>query len=100
MTIAGAQVKAARTLPGWTQPQIAGELGISVSQNVSFEAAKHRYPCFRRPCSGASFSGPAWSLETTGGPVARGQAMIRAAQLRFFIGLGFALGVRGRRAGL
>jgi transcriptional regulator with XRE-family HTH domain len=40
LTLAGAQLKAARSLLGWTQPRIAGELGISVSQIVSFEAGK------------------------------------------------------------
>jgi transcriptional regulator with XRE-family HTH domain len=40
MILTGAQLKAARTLLGWTQQRIAGELGISVSQIVSFEAGK------------------------------------------------------------
>jgi transcriptional regulator with XRE-family HTH domain len=40
MNLTGAQCKAARTLLNWTQPRIAGELGISVSQVASFEAGK------------------------------------------------------------
>jgi transcriptional regulator with XRE-family HTH domain len=40
MTLTGAQVKEARKLLGWTQPRIAGELGIGVSQIASFEAGK------------------------------------------------------------
>jgi transcriptional regulator with XRE-family HTH domain len=40
LTLTGPQVRAARTLLGWTQPRIAGELGISVSQVVSFEAGR------------------------------------------------------------
>jgi transcriptional regulator with XRE-family HTH domain len=40
MTLTGAQVREARELLGWAQPQIAGELGISVSQIISIEAGK------------------------------------------------------------
>jgi transcriptional regulator with XRE-family HTH domain len=40
MTITGAQVAEARKLLSWTRPQVASELGISVSQVVSFEAGK------------------------------------------------------------
>jgi transcriptional regulator with XRE-family HTH domain len=40
MTLTGAQVAEARKLLGWTRPQIAAELGISVSQITSFEAGK------------------------------------------------------------
>jgi transcriptional regulator with XRE-family HTH domain len=40
MTLTGAQVAEARAFLGWTRPQIAAELGISVSQVASFEAGK------------------------------------------------------------
>jgi transcriptional regulator with XRE-family HTH domain len=40
MTFTGVQVAEARALLGWTRPQIAAELGISVSQVVSFESGK------------------------------------------------------------
>jgi transcriptional regulator with XRE-family HTH domain len=43
MTLTGAQVADARRLLGWTRPQVAGELGISVSQVASIEAGKSQF---------------------------------------------------------
>jgi transcriptional regulator with XRE-family HTH domain len=46
MILTGAQVAGARALLGWTRPQIAAELGISVSRVASFEAGKSELAVF------------------------------------------------------
>jgi transcriptional regulator with XRE-family HTH domain len=47
MTITGAQVKAARTLLGWTQHRTADELRIRLSEFARLEAGKSQLTVFQ-----------------------------------------------------
>ena len=46
MTITGEQIKAARSLLGWTQSELAGRVGLSRSTVGQFESGTRRLPSF------------------------------------------------------